>query len=276
MWRIGIPVSVLASGWMVLAATRLTRGEEDGGRWDLLLAGRLRIVDVVFRYLVALVGSAMLIGIAVAVGLVAARADLVGSVIHATGMIGIALTFATTAVLAAQVIPRRAAATGFTVAALSIGLMLRMIADGWHQLSWLAWATPFGLAARAAPFAHNRIAPLIVLSAFPIVLAGVALFAARHRDLGDGIASVSDSRPPRTRLLRSISGFALRRAWRTALGWATCIAASFFVVGALVASILELFETNPRFAELAAAAPLGISVDVVAATLFSALDIPGS
>jgi ABC-2 type transport system permease protein len=274
VWRIGIPVSLLASGWMVLAATRLTRGEEDGGRWDLLLAGRLRIVDVVFRYLAALVGSAMLIGIAVAVGLVAARAELVGSVIHATGMIGVALTFATTAVLAAQVMPRRAAATGLTVAALSVGLMLRMIADGWHQLAWLAWATPFGLAARAAPFADNRIAPLVVLSAFPFVLAGTALFAARHRDLGDGIAPTSDSRPPRTRLLRSISGFALRRAWGTTLGWATCIAASFFVVGALVTSILELFETNPRFAELAAAAPLGISVDVIAATLFSALAVP--
>ena len=39
------------------------------------------------------------------------------------------------------------------------------------QLAWLAWATPFGLTAQAAPYADNRIAPLIVLAAFPLVLA---------------------------------------------------------------------------------------------------------
>ena len=86
VWRIGIPVSVLASGWIMLAATRITRGEEDGGRWDLLLAGRLRMADVVIRCLAALVGSATLIGVAVAAGLLAARTELTGAVIHAAGI----------------------------------------------------------------------------------------------------------------------------------------------------------------------------------------------
>jgi ABC-2 type transport system permease protein len=274
VWRIGTPVSVFASGWIMLAATRITRGEEDGGRWDLLLAGRLRMTDVVVRCLAALVGSATLIGVAVAAGLLAARTELTGTVIHAVGITCVALTFATTALLAAQVMPRRSAATGLTVAALGVGLALRMIADGSHQLAWLAWATPFGLTARAAPYADNRIVPLIVVGAFPIVLAGAALVAARHRDLGEGIVAVPDSRPPRTRLLHSIGGFALRRAGRTTLGWATGIAASFILVGALLASILELFQTTPRFADLAAAAGIALSVNVVAAALFSVLAVP--
>jgi ABC-2 type transport system permease protein len=274
VWRIGTPVSVLASGWIMLAATRITRGEEDGGRWELLLTGRVRMADVVVRCLAALVGSAALIGVAVAAGLLAARTELTGAVIHAAGITCVALTFAMTALLAAQVMPKRSTATGLTVAALGVGLMLRMIADGSHQLAWLAWATPFGLTARSAPYADNRIVPLIVLGAFPIVLAGAALIAARHRDLGDGIVTVPDSRPPRTRLLQSIGGFALRRAGPTTLGWATGIAASFLVVGALLASILELFQTNPRFAELAAAAGIAMSVNVVAAVLFSLLAVP--
>ncbi len=274
VWRIGIPVSVLASGWIMLAAIRITRGEEDGGRWDLLLAGRLRMADLVVRCLAALVGSAALIGAVVAAALLAAGTELTGAVIHAAGITCVALTFATTALLAAQVMPRRPAATGLTVTTLGVGLMLRMIADGSHQLAWLAWATPFGLTARTAPYADNRILPLIVLGAFPIVLAGAALVAACHRDLGDGIVAVPDRRPPRTRLLQSIGGFALRRAGRTTLGWATGIAASFLVVGALLASILELFQTNPRFAELAADARIAMSVNVVAAVLFSLLAVP--
>jgi ABC-2 type transport system permease protein len=274
VWRIGIPVSLFASGWIMLAATRITRGEEDGRRWYLLLAGRLRLADVVVRCLAALVGSATLIGVAVAAGLLAARTEPTGAVIHAAGITCVALTFATTALLAAQVMPTRSSATGLTVAALGVGLMLRMIADGSHQLAWLAWSTPFGLTARAAPYADNRIVPLVVLGAFPILLAGAALVAARHRDVGDGIVAVPDSRPPRTRLLRSISGFALRRTGRTTLGWATGIAACFLLVGALLSSILELFQTNPRFAELAAAAGVAVSANFFAAALFSLLAVP--
>jgi ABC-2 type transport system permease protein len=275
VWRTGTPVSVLASVWIMLAATRITRGEEDGRRWDLLLAGRLRMADVVVRCLAALVGSATLIGVAVAAGLLAARTELTGAVIHAAGITCVALTFATTALLAAQVMPTRSGATGLTVAALGVGLMLRMIADSSHQLAWSAWATPFGLTARAAPYADNRIVPLIVLGAFPIVLAGAALFAARHRDLGDGIVAVPDSRPPRTRMLQSIGGFALRRTGRTTLAWATGIAAYFFLVGAVLASILDLFQTNRRFAELAAAAGMGGHElgKVIAAALFSLLAV---
>jgi ABC-2 type transport system permease protein len=275
VWRTGTGVLVLASVWIMLATTRITRGEEDAGRWNLLLAGRLRMADVVIRCLAALVGSATLIGVAVAAGLLAARTELAGTVIYAAGITCVALTFATTALLAAQVMPGRSGATRLTVAALGVGLTLRMIADGSHQLAWLAWATPFGLAARAAPYADNRIVPLIVLGAFPIALAGAALFAARHRDLGDGIVAVPDSRPPRTRLLQSIGGFALRRTARTTLGWATGIAASFLLAGALLASVLEYFQTNPRIAELAAAAGMSLgSVNVFAAPLFSLLPVP--
>jgi ABC-2 type transport system permease protein len=234
------------------------------------------MTDVVARCLAALVGSATLIGAAVAAGLLAARTEPAGAVIHAAGITCISLTFATAALLAAQVMPTRSGATGLTVAALGVSLLLRMIADGSHQLAWSAWATPFGLTARAAPYAEDRIAPLIVLGAFPIVLAAAALFAARHRDLGNGIVAVPNSRPPRTRLLQSIGGFALRRTGRTTLGWATGIVAYFLLVGATLAWLLQLFQTNPRFAELAAAAGLGGHklANVIAAALFGLLAVP--
>lgn len=276
VWRTGIPVTVLASGWILLAAIRITRGEEDSRRWDLLLAGRLRMADVVVRCLAALVGSATLIGVAVATGLLAARTEPAGAVLYAVGITCVALTFATAALLAAQVMPSRSGATGITAAALGAGLILRMVSDGSHRLAWSAWVTPFGLAARLAPYAENSVFPLTVLGAFPIVLAGAALFASRHRDVGDGVVMLSATRPPRTRLLRSIGGFAFRRTLRTTLGWATGIAAYFLLVGVLLSSIVELFQTNPRLAKLAA--PAGTSghelLNAGAAALFGALAIP--
>lgn len=276
VWRTGTSLALLASLWILLAATRITRGEEDSRRWDLLLGGRLRIADVVIRCLAALAGSATLIGVTVAAALLAAGTQPAGSVIHAVGITCVALTFATAALFAAQLMPTRFGATGVTIGALGTGMLLRMIADGSHQLAWLAWMTPFGLTARAAPYADNRILPLVVLAAFPIVLAGAALAAARHRDLGDGIVASPDSRRPRTGLLRSLGGFALHRTGRTTLWWATGLAVYFLLVGTTLAWLLDLFEKNRRFAELAAAAGLGGHnlVNVIVAALFSMLAVP--
>lgn len=276
VWRTGTPVLVLASVWILLAATRITRGEEDAGRCDLLLAGRLRMVDLVVRCLVAVAGCAVIISAAVGASLAAAGTDATGAFVYATAILGVTLTFATAGVLAAQIMPTRPAAVGVTVGVLGLGLMLRMLADGAPALAWSAWTTPFGLTARAAPYADNRIAPLLVLACLPLALAAAALVIARHRDAGSGLVAVATSRPPRTRLLSSLGGFAVRRGIRSTIGWAIGIAAYFLLVGALIASILEFFDQNRRFAELAAAAGFaGLdSANGFAAALFSLLAIP--
>lgn len=276
VWRTGTAALALAGVWGGLAATRVTRGEEDSGRWNLLLGGRLGVADVVIRHLVALAGSSTMIGGAVAAGLLAGRTAPLGAVIHAVGITGAAMTSATAGLLAAQVMPSRSAATGLTVGALGAGMALRMIADSSPRLAWLAWTTPFGLAARSSPYADNRVVPLVVLGTLPIMLGGAAVVAARHRDLGAGIVPVSDVRPPRTRLLHNVRGFAVRRAARTTLGWAVGIGASFLFAGAMLASVLRYFQTNPRFEELAAAAGVtGLdSVNAFCAPLFSLLPVP--
>lgn len=270
VWRTGTAVLVLASGWITLATTRSTRGEEDAGRWDLLLAGRLRIADVLLRSLVALAGSAALIGVAVVSALLAAGTAAAGALIHAAGITCVAMTFATVALLTSQVMPGRSSATGAAVAAIGVSLALRIAADSSPQLAWLAWVTPFGLTARSAPYADNLVAPLIVLSAFPIALAAAAVVAAHHRDVGDGVVTLSDSRPPRTAQLQSVVGFALRRTAGITLGWATGVAASFMLAGALLTTVLEYFRTNARIAEMAAAAGLNgpVSVNTFVAPLF--------
>jgi ABC-2 type transport system permease protein len=276
VWRTGTPVLLLASVWILLAATRITRGEEDAGRCDLLLAGRLRMVDCVVRCLVALAGCAVLIGAAVGASLVAVGTDATGAIGYAAAILGVTLTFATAGMLAAQIMPTRSAAVGVTVGVLGVGLLLRMLADGMPALAWSAWTTPFGLTARAAPYADNRIAPLLVLACLPLALVAAALVIAQRRDVGSGLVAVATSRPPRTRLLGSLGGFALRRGIRSTIGWATGIAAYFLLVGALIASVLEFFDQNRRFAELAATAGFGglNSANGFAAALFSLLAIP--
>src|SRR3954465_14716900 len=63
VWRTGTVVAVLVGVWAVLTATRLTRGEEETGRWDLLLSGRLRLRFLVVSSLAVLMGATAVVGL---------------------------------------------------------------------------------------------------------------------------------------------------------------------------------------------------------------------
>ncbi|WP_280257620.1 ABC transporter permease [Nocardia abscessus] len=276
VWRTGTPVLVLCGVWALLTATRLTRGEEDAGHWDLLLGGRLRRVDLLARCAATLWLAATVIGLGVGTGLVVTGTDPAGAALHAASVFGTTATFAGVGLVAAQLLPSRAAATGLASAVLGVCLLLRMLSDGVAALAWTAWLTPFGLAARSAPYADNKVEPLLVLLVFAIVPAVCALVAATGRDLGGAVITLADTRAARTRLLGSVAGFAVRRALTPTTGWAVGIAAYFLLIGALISSILEFFDKNPRFAELAATAGfagLG-SASGFAAALLALLAIP--
>ena len=101
------------------------------------------------------------------------------------------------------------------------------------------------------------------------------LVAAGRRDVGGGLVALPTRRTPRTGLLGSVLGFAVRRAIRPTVGWAIGIAAYYLLLGALIASILEFFDSNRRFADLAASAGFGglNSANGFAAALFALLSI---
>ncbi|WP_433555549.1 polyketide antibiotic transporter [Pseudonocardia xinjiangensis] len=275
VWRTGTPVAVLVGAWALLVATRITRGEEDAGRWDLLLAGRVRPADLVTRYLAVLAAVAVAVGAAVTVALLAAGTTAMGGLLHGAGIAGIGLWFAAFGVLAAQVLPARAAATGTSVAALAVALLMRMVADGTETLAWLRWVTPFGILGEVQPYAADRPAPLVLLVAVALLLAGAARAVAGRRDTRAGLFDVSNRRP-RIRLLGSVGAFAVRRALPTFTGWTVGVLAYYLLIGTLTVSITAFLTGNPRFAELAAGAgfvALG-SAEGFAAALFSLLAIP--
>jgi ABC-2 type transport system permease protein len=276
VWRTGLPLAVLVGVWALLTATRVTRGEEEAGRWNLLLAGRLRPADLLARHLAVLALAVVLIGAGVAGALLAAGTAVTGAVLHGAGIAGFGLMFAALGALAAQVLPSRGAATGASVAVLGLALLLRMAADGVDALAWLRWLTPFGLLAEVQPYAADRPLPLLPLWVVALLLGCLAVGLAGRRDVGGGLLGVSGDRRPRLFLLGSLDAFALRRTLRPLAGWALGIGAYYLLVGALTGSVVEFLDDNRRFAELAAAAGFaGLEqVQGFVALLFTLLGVP--
>jgi ABC-2 type transport system permease protein len=276
VWRVGWFVAVVVGVWSLLTATRITRGEEDAGRWELLLAGRVRLSRLVAGNLAVLVAALGLVGAALAAAMVAAGTQVTGSLLYGAAVALIGVGFAAVGALAAQLVPDRRAAAGLAAAVLGAGLLLRMVGDGAEGLGWLHWVSPFGLLALVQPYAADRVAPLLVLAVAGAALVAVAVAGTRGRDLGAGRVRVRDSHPARTLLLRSLPRFALWRVARPLAGWAAGLGAYFLLIGLLAASMNEFLRANPRFAELAAAAgfaDLG-TVEGYVASLFSLVAIP--
>ena len=276
VWRTGTMLAVLVGTWAALAGTRLTRGEEESGRWDLLLAGRLTLRSLVLRSLAVVVCAAAVPGLAVGIGMVLAGASVPGALVFGAAIAGVGMTGGTLGVLAAQLVPERRTASGLAVGALLAGLLARMVADGVAALAWLHWLTPAGLLGRAAPFAGNRVLPLVLLGGLVALLAGGAVALAAGRDVGSGRLHGSDRGHVPSRLIGSLAGLAVHRTRRPVLAWGMGLAVYFLLIGLLATSMVDFLRENPMFAELAEAAgvvELG-SVEGYVASLFSLLAIP--
>lgn len=276
VWRTGTVLAVLVGVWAALAGTRVTRGEEEAGRAELLLAGRVRLTSLVRRALAVLVGAGGAVGAAVTVGMLVAGTAPTGAVLLGAVVGGTAGTGGILGVLAGQLLTERRAASGLAVALLLAGLLARMVGDGVPALSWLHWAGPFGLMTRVAPYAEDRWTPLLVLAGQVAVLAAVALALAGSRDVGTGHWRGRDRGRAPSRLLRSLPGLAVHRTRRPTLTWSLGVAAYFLLIGLLATAMLDFLRDNPVFAQLAAAAGFArlASVQGYAASLFSLLAVP--
>lgn len=276
VWRTGTVLAVLAGVWGLLAATRITRGEEDAGRWDLLAAGRIPVTSIVVRHLAVVVAILVVAGLTAAGALAAVGTAPRGAMLYGAGLALTGVFFAAAGTLAAQLFASRGPATGATVALLGAGLLARMVGDGVHALGWLRWLSPFGLVAISRPYEANRLLPMVVLAAAATGLLVAARAAAGRRDVGGGWFAASAGRPPRLRLLGSVPGFAVRRLLRPLTGWAAGVGAYFLLIGLLTVSMTGFLADNPRFADLAGQAGFGGlgSVEGYAAALFMLLAVP--
>ncbi|CAA9409810.1 MAG: hypothetical protein AVDCRST_MAG66-1980, partial [uncultured Pseudonocardia sp.] len=157
VWRTGTVLAVLVAVWAALAAVRILRGEEEAGRWDLLLAGRVPVGTVVAGHLAVLVAAVVAIGAAVTLALVATGTAPVGAAVHGASIALVGVVAVGVGGVSAQLWPDRATAAGAAVGVLVAGLLARMVGDGAEALEWLHGLSPFGLAALARPYAGDHL-----------------------------------------------------------------------------------------------------------------------
>jgi ABC-2 type transport system permease protein len=243
-FKIGMTLILLGAVWGLLTSTRLLRGEEDDGRWELLLAGQTTRRRAAAQALAGLgVGAGLLWALTailtVGVGLDPSVKIAAGPALYfALAMAAPAVMFLAVGALASQLAPTRRQAAAYAAVFLGLCYAVRMVADAGVGLHALIWASPLGWVEELRPLAGPQPQPLALLpiAAFTAALAAVAVRLAGVRDTGAGMLADRARSAPRLRLLSGPGGLTIRLVRPTAGGWWTAIALSALLFGLIARS----------------------------------------
>jgi len=276
-----LTLTVVGAVWGLLAATRSLRGEEDAGRWELLVAGATTRGRAAAQALAGLLaGVAALWVVTALLVVVAGRSSRLGfavgsSLFFATALVAGALLFTTVGALSSQLAPTRRQAAGWAGAFLGLSYALRLVADSGTGLHWLVWCTPVGWVERLQPLTSPDWLPFVPIIAFVLVTGAATIRLAATRDLGSSTLPDRDRAEPRLRLLSGQLGLTVRLVRPTLTAWIGALVVTGLVFG-LVADgagrSLSGSSVHDVFARLGAAgsgasAYLGVTFLIVAVLL---------
>ena len=251
VWKSLAFLSILGAVWGLLIATRSLRGEEDAGRWELLLAGQTTRRRATAQVLAGLgSGFIALFGVTAVISAVIGRlpkVDIsVGSMVFfAIAIVSSAAVFLGAGALASQLAATRRQAAGYAGAALGMSYALRMVADSGAGLGWMRWATPLGWVEELQPLTSPHPLALLPIAGLTAVLVTAAVHLAGHRDLGASVLPDRSRARPHTRLLFGPVGLTVRLSRPTALAWSSAIAATGLLLGFVAKQAGTAFTTTP-------------------------------
>jgi ABC-2 type transport system permease protein len=237
VFKVSMTVMIIGAVWGLLTSSRLLRGEEDAGRWDLLLSGQTTRRRATAQALAGLGAGALVLWVVTAVIIalagISSRVDIdAGSALFlALALASPALLFLTVGAVTSQLAPTRRRAAGYGAVVLGVGYCLRLLGDAGIGLRWLTWLSPLGWAERLAPLTSNDPVPLLPIFAAAAALSVVAISLSGARDVGSGLAPDRTHGAPRLALLRGQLGLSVRLTRAVGLGWILALAVTGLIFG---------------------------------------------
>jgi ABC-2 type transport system permease protein len=245
-----IVAGLIGAVWGLLAGTRLLRGEEDAGRWELLLAGQTTRRRAAAEAVAGLgIGLLTMWAVTAAITVAVGRSGHAGfsvsaSLFASVTMVAGAAIFLAAGGLSSQLSATRHQATAFAAGSFGVAYLIRLVAYSSSSLRWLRWASPLGWVEELRPLTASDPLPLVPIVGTIGVLVVLTIVLAGRRDLGAGILPTNDATPPRTRLLNGPLGLTYRLCRRTALGWIVGVTAGGLVLGLITKSTAVAWENQ--------------------------------
>ena len=236
-WKCLAALAILGAVWGLMTATRLLRGEEDAGRWELLLAGPTTRRRAAAQALAGLAVGAGAVSVLTAAGIAAIgllpsiHFGVAASLYFSFACIAGGVMFLALGAVASQLAATRRQAAAYAAAALGVAYAIRMVADSTTSLSWMLWLSPLGWVERLRPFAGPDPWAAVPIVSFTAVAAWATVWLAGRRDLLASTLADHSSSAERDALLGGPVPLGIRLVRPTILGWLAGIVAMGLLLG---------------------------------------------
>ena len=280
VWKCLTVLAITGSVWGILTATRMLRGEEEAGRWEVLLGGRTTRRGGTQQTLAALASGLGALFVTTGVLIVTlgrsskVNVSVSGALFFTVAIVAGPAMFLAVGALTSQLSSTRRQAAGTASVVLGASYAIRMAADSVAGLGWLRWATPLGWVEEMKPLTSPNAWPVLLVVSFTVVCGLITVILAGKRDLGASTLADHASREPRFGLLRGPLGLAFRLMRPTLLAWTVSIVAYGLLLGSIAKSGGEAITSSPslrlvfeRLGVSGAQAYLGIALLLMAVTM---------
>ncbi len=243
----GFMASFLMPLFGIALVAAMTRREEETGRLEQLLGGRMDRRAPTLSALLLVSGAVVVTVVGFAASLVVAGIPASGAVLYSLALGLLTLVFAALAALLAQLVLHSRGVYAGALAVLAAAYVLRGVGD--VKQWWVVWLSPLGWAEKAAPFGDEQRwwalgIPLLVSLGLAVTAVGLA----ERRDLGSSLwrGGPGPDRAPR-RLLHPV-GLAVHLQRMSFAGWLTGSVLLAGVMGALAQEVVDAVLGNPELA----------------------------
>jgi ABC-2 type transport system permease protein len=239
VYRILPILSMIGAIWCMLFVTKMLRGQEENGRWELLLTGRTSAAKATAKTLMG-TGGGLLIAYVLLVLILTLSSrgskfslTVNGILFYSLAPIAGAAVGLGIGSVVSQLAATRRKAVLYGLSAVIVLFVMRSVGNVVDSLAWLKNLTPFGWIDKLHPFNHENPYWYVALALVSILGTAVGIWLSGKRDMAESLIADTDTAKPKFGLLNSQLGFAIRITRNTLLGW---LAASVGL-SALIASI---------------------------------------
>ena len=236
----------------LLMVGRLTRGEEESGRLELLRSMAVGRHAPLAAAVLVVGAMDVVVGLAVAAALAAMDLPAAGSLVLGVSYTVLGLIFIGVAAVTSQVVDSARVASGLAGAVLGISFAVRAVGDvGNGAVSWLS---PIGIAQKPRPYGGDVWWPLGLGLVLALLLGAVAAWLAARRDFGAGLVAPRAGPASAPASLDGPFGLAVRLQRGTVLWWAVAVLLTGIAYGSIANSIEDFVADNQTMADMFAAA----------------------
>ncbi|MFB9356535.1 ABC transporter permease [Actinoplanes nipponensis] len=234
-----------------------TRREEESGRLETILGGRIARHQPALAALTVATAAILATAVLFAAGLVLEGVPVSGAILYSAALGALAFVFAGFAALLAQLVLHARGVYTWSLIGLAAAYVLRGIGD--TTGTGLVWLSPLGWAEKTAPFGDQRWWVLALPAVAGLVMGGAAVWLAARRDLGSALLRGGAGPAGATRVRRGPIGFAAWIHGPATAGWLSGGILLTAMMGALARPFLDAMAGNPalgRAMGVAAGRPL--------------------